>query len=172
MAAINGTCMGGGLELALACTYRVAATSPKTVLSLPEVKLGILPGAGGTQRLPRLVGLVRAMPLILTGKNVFPVPAKRMGLVDELADPHALGHAAILAAERLAKGERPNRKPKGLGAKIQDRVMGAVLGSSFGRDKIFGKARAMILKQAGSVYPAPFKVREAVVIVVVVGVRE
>ena len=67
IAAINGPCLGGGLEVAMACHYRIATTSPKTVLGVPEVKLGLLPGAGGTQRLPRLIPLDKAMDGILTG---------------------------------------------------------------------------------------------------------
>ena len=70
VAAIHGACLGGGLETALACRYRIATDHPKTVLALPEVQLGLIPGAGGTQRLPRLVGLQRALDMILTGRNV------------------------------------------------------------------------------------------------------
>ncbi|HEX8391497.1 MAG TPA: enoyl-CoA hydratase-related protein, partial [Longimicrobium sp.] len=69
VAAIDGAALGGGLETALACTYRIATDSPKTKLGLPEVNLGIIPGAGGTQRLPRLVGLRTALDLMLTGKQ-------------------------------------------------------------------------------------------------------
>ena len=70
VAAIHGAALGGGLEVALACHYRIATDHPKTVLALPEVMLGVLPAAGGTQRLPRLVGLQRALPMLLTGKRV------------------------------------------------------------------------------------------------------
>ena len=70
VALINGACMGGGLELALACTYRIATTEHKTKISFPEVKLGIFPGFGGTQRLPKLIGLINALDLILTGKTI------------------------------------------------------------------------------------------------------
>ena len=69
VAAIDGACLGGGLEVALACSYRVATASPKTVLGLPEVMLGLLPGSGGTQRLIPLVGAQKALPLMLTGKQ-------------------------------------------------------------------------------------------------------
>jgi 3-hydroxyacyl-CoA dehydrogenase/enoyl-CoA hydratase/3-hydroxybutyryl-CoA epimerase len=68
--AIHGACLGGAVELALACPYRIATDHPKTVLALPEVQLGLIPGAGGTQRLPRLIGLRAALDMILTGKNV------------------------------------------------------------------------------------------------------
>ena len=70
VAAINGSCLGGGLEVALGCHYRVAMNESKTKLGLPEVMLGLLPGAGGTQRLPRLIGLQEALPMLLTGKQV------------------------------------------------------------------------------------------------------
>src|SRR3990172_7546798 len=80
--AIAGTCLGGGTELALACTFRVAADDPRVRIGLPEVQLGIIPGFGGTQRLPRLVGLARALDLILTGRRLDAAPAARIGLVD------------------------------------------------------------------------------------------
>src|SRR5665811_1293329 len=83
IAAIDGVALGGGLEMALACTYRIATDSPKTKLGLPEVQLGIVPGAGGTQRLPRLVGLRSALDLMLTGKQLDARRAKKIGLVDE-----------------------------------------------------------------------------------------
>ncbi len=78
VAAIHGTCLGGGCELALACNYRIATASPKTVLGFPEVMLGILPGAGGTQRLPKLIGLTNALPLVLTGQRITADKAKRL----------------------------------------------------------------------------------------------
>ena len=81
VAAINGACLGGGLEAALACAYRVASDAPKTVFALPEVQLGLIPGGGGTQRLPRLVGLEAALDMILTGKNVRGRKALQIGLV-------------------------------------------------------------------------------------------
>jgi len=85
VAAITGTALGGGLELALACHYRIAIDSPKTKLGLPEVKLGLLPGGGGTQRLPRLVGIQSALELMTQGKELRPTAAKDMGLIDAIA---------------------------------------------------------------------------------------
>lgn len=84
IAAIDGVCMGGGLELALACQYRVVSDSLKTKLGLPEIKLGLIPGWGGTQRLPRVVGLRQALTMILTGKALSAAKAKRAGLVSEI----------------------------------------------------------------------------------------
>ena len=82
IAVINGACMGGGLELALACTYRVATTDPKVKLGLPEVNLGIIPGFGGTQRLPRLIGLSESLGMILAGKIIDVKKAIKIGLID------------------------------------------------------------------------------------------
>lgn len=84
MVAIDGACMGGGTELSLACDYRVCSDNPKTSIGLPEVKLGILPGAGGTQRLPRLVSLTEALPIMLTGSPVNSRKAKKIGLIDDV----------------------------------------------------------------------------------------
>ena len=86
VAAINGTALGGGLEICLACHYRVALNNPKTKLGLPEVKVGLLPGAGGTQRLPRMIGMQAALPLILEGKELSPKDALGMGIVDAVAE--------------------------------------------------------------------------------------
>ncbi|HEU4882214.1 MAG TPA: enoyl-CoA hydratase-related protein, partial [Longimicrobium sp.] len=84
VAAIDGAALGGGLETALACTYRIATDSPKTKLGLPEVQLGIIPGAGGTARLPRLIGLRGALDLMLTGKQLDARRAMKLGIVDEV----------------------------------------------------------------------------------------
>ncbi len=89
VAAMTGTALGGGLELALACHYRIAIDSPKTKLGLPEVKLGLLPGGGGTQRLPRLVGIQKALELMTQGKELRPQAAKDMGLIDAVATDQA-----------------------------------------------------------------------------------
>ena len=103
VAAINGTALGGGLELALACHARVCANDRKVKLGLPEVQLGVLPAAGGTQYLPRLVGIQSSLELILTGKQVNPRKAKKIGLVDEVVPPAVLLSAACDYAEILAK---------------------------------------------------------------------
>ncbi len=155
IAAINGATLGGGLEVALACHYRIATTDKKTVFALPEVKLGLLPGAGGTQRLPRLIGLQRSLDMMLTGKNVYPRPARRMGLVDELIHPYGLLPAALNVARRLARNpyQRPDRRS------LVEKVLEA---TPIGRKIILNKARAMVLKQTMGNYPAPLKILEAV----------
>ena len=149
VAAIHGACMGGGLEFALACHYRIATNHPKTVLALPEVKLGIFPAGGGTQRLPRTVGLQTALDMILTGKNIYAGKAKKIGLVDDLVVPYDLANQAVLAAQRLAEqtGGRPARKRSIAEQAMED------LGPA--RDMVFRKAAQMVQKQTKGNYPAP-----------------
>jgi 3-hydroxyacyl-CoA dehydrogenase/enoyl-CoA hydratase/3-hydroxybutyryl-CoA epimerase len=107
-AAIHGFCMGGGTELSLACRYRAASNDPSTRIGLPEVKLGIFPGWGGSVRLPRLVGAPAAFDLMLTGRSVSASAARAMGLVDKVADAAVLVDAA---AELALKGtKRPSRQ--------------------------------------------------------------
>ena len=107
--AIHGACMGGGLELSLAADYRIATDHPKTVLALPEVQIGLIPGAGGTQRLPRLIGVRAALDMILTGKNVRAKKAMQIGLVDELVHPSILRRIAIQRAQR-DRGRHPETR--------------------------------------------------------------
>ncbi|MFF7710761.1 enoyl-CoA hydratase-related protein [Pseudomonas sp. NPDC007930] len=97
IAAINGYAFGGGLELAMACTFRVASAQAK--LGLPEVKLGLMPGYGGTQRLPRLVGQARALELVLTGRTLLAPEALAMGLVNQVVEGDALAAALALAEQ-------------------------------------------------------------------------
>eukprot|EP01129_Flabellula_baltica_P000982 TRINITY_DN10905_c0_g1_i1.p1 TRINITY_DN10905_c0_g1~~TRINITY_DN10905_c0_g1_i1.p1 ORF type:complete len:766 (-),score=237.92 TRINITY_DN10905_c0_g1_i1:56-2353(-) len=171
VAAINGNCLGGGLEFALACHYRIATDHPSTKLGLPEVKLGILPGSGGTQRLPRLIGLPNAMPIMLTGSNVFPSKAKKMGLVDQVVKAigpgvndaqtntmNLLEKVAFTAAKDLiAKGKKPERKIKG------NWLVNKVLNeTSFGRNFVFGKAKEGVMKQTLGNYPAPLAIIDTV----------
>lgn len=97
IAAINGYAFGGGLELAMACTFRVAVANAK--LGLPEVKLGLIPGYGGTQRLPRLVGEARALEIVMTGRTIPAPEAERIGLVNRVVENDALAGARALADE-------------------------------------------------------------------------
>ena len=158
VAAIHGACLGGGLETALACRYRIASDHPKTVLALPEVQLGLIPGAGGTQRLPRLIGLQRALDMILTGRTVRARKAYQMGLVDELVHPAILGEIAIDRARKLAdKALGARRAPKDRGA------AGILLeGNPIGRAIVFRKAREGVLEKTHGHYPAPVAALHAV----------
>lgn len=104
VAAIHGVCLGGGLELALACDWRVASDDPATKLGLPETQLGILPAWGGSVRLPALIGLPAALPLILTGKRLVAAQAGRIGLIDTVAHVEYLEAAA---RRLLTRGKRP-----------------------------------------------------------------
>jgi 3-hydroxyacyl-CoA dehydrogenase/enoyl-CoA hydratase/3-hydroxybutyryl-CoA epimerase len=158
VAAIHGACLGGGLETALACRYRVATDHPKTILALPETQLGIIPGAGGTQRLPRLIGLQRALDMILTGRNVRAEKAYQMGLVDELVHPAILRSVAIDRARQLGAGTLESRhSPKGRGP------AGILLEDNpFGRSIVFKKARESVMAKTHGHYPAPLAALHAV----------
>jgi len=103
IAAINGHALGGGCELAMACDYRFMATG-KWLIGLPEATLGIVPGAGGTQRLPRLVGLARAMDILLCGKTMGPEEALEIGLVDRVIEAASFMEEVMKFAHKLAAG--------------------------------------------------------------------
>ena len=148
VAAIHGACLGGGCELAMACTWRIATDHPKTVIGLPETMLGILPGAGGTVRMPRLIGFRAALDIILAGKSERAAKAFKLGLVDELVHPAILRQTAIAAARRLVtKPATRDPRPAGLLAAILDRT-------KFGRGIVARTARKAVLKKTLGNYPA------------------
>lgn len=151
VAAINGVCLGGGLELALSCDYRVASSSAKTVLGLPEVMLGLLPGAAGTQRLPRQVGLDKALPMMLTGIPVKASKALKLGLVDYVCHPSALESIATDAAKRLVNKTLRKTRQK----KSQSKSMGLIEQNKVLRNLIFKKARKGVLAKTKGLYPSP-----------------
>ncbi len=154
VAAINGTCLGGGLELALNCTSRLISDHPKTALGFPEVKLGLLPGASGCTLLPRLVGLQAALDMMLTGKNVYPYKARKIGLADEIVSAPALLGAAKERILQLAAGRAiivKRRKP--LMARLLDGPLKPV---------VYRVARKQVLKQSGGHYPAPLEILKVV----------
>ena len=156
VAAIHGACLGGGLELALACHYRIASDHPKTQLGLPEVQLGLIPGAGGCQRLPRLVGVRAALDLMMTGKSERAARALRLGLVDEVVPPSILRPVALEAARRLVRDGLPRRRRRGgLTGFFLDRT-------AAGRRLVYRGAREQALKKTGGHYPAPLAALEAV----------
>ncbi|MBA3671836.1 MAG: fatty acid oxidation complex subunit alpha FadJ [Gemmatimonadaceae bacterium] len=158
VAAIDGACLGGGLETALACRYRVASDRATTVLALPEVQLGLLPGAGGTQRLPRLIGLQAALDMILTGRTVRAKKALRMGLIDELVHPAILRRVATERARAIADGSPvPAKGRRGRGA------TGLLLEDNpIGRSIVFRKAREGVQQKTKGHYPAPLAALDAV----------
>ncbi len=117
IAAIHGTALGGGLEVALTCHYRVAVPSAKC--GLPEVNLGLLPGAGGTQRLPRIVGPEKALEMMTAGSHVGAKACKEMGLVDELVEEGKLREGAIAFAKKLVAEKRPLKKVRDLNEKVE-----------------------------------------------------
>ena len=156
VAAIHGACLGGGLELALACHYRIATDHPKTQLGLPEVQLGLIPGAGGCQRLPRLIGARAALDMILTGRTERASKALRLGLVDEVVPLSILRTVAISAADRLNRGSLQRRGNRGgLQGLVLDRT-------SVGRRLVYRESRKQVLKKTGGHYPAPLAALEAV----------
>jgi enoyl-CoA hydratase/long-chain 3-hydroxyacyl-CoA dehydrogenase len=156
VAAISGSCLGGGLELALACHYRIASASPQTLLGLPEVMLGLLPGAGGTQRLPRLVGLEKALTMMLTGSSVPAVRALKMGLVDYLSYSENLEDLAVNAVQRLFEKRLRSRPKKTKG------LMGMMESYSLGQDFILKKARDGVMQKTKGLYPAPLAIIDVV----------
>lgn len=153
VAAIHGPSMGGGLEFALACTMRIATDHNATKFAFPEVQLGLLPGGGGTQLLPRLVGIQRALQLLLTGKNTYPKPAKKMGLVDALIHRPGLLVAAKQAARDLIRNGGPDRK-KG---SLQERLLES---NPITRRVIYSQAEERTRKETHGNYPAPPKIIE------------
>uniref|UniRef100_A0A671PGD9 Trifunctional enzyme subunit alpha, mitochondrial n=1 Tax=Sinocyclocheilus anshuiensis TaxID=1608454 RepID=A0A671PGD9_9TELE len=169
VAAINSSCLSGGLEFAIACQYRIATKSKKTILGTPEVMLGLLPGAGGTQRLPKMVGLPAAFDMMLTGRNIKADKAKKMGLVHQLVDPLGPGlksaeertieyleEVAVDFAKGLAGKKVTVEKKKGLLQKVQDFVMGLPPV----RKQIYKTVHNKVMKQSKGLYPAPLKIIE------------
>ncbi len=146
IALINGFALGGGLELALACRYRIINDDPKTVIGLPEVKLGIHPGFGGTVRSVQLAGPLKAMDMMLTGKNIRPKPARAMGLVDQVVPARHLERAARMMA---LKPPKPRQLP------LQDKLMN--LGPA--RNVLAGVLEKQVAKKARrDHYPAPYAI--------------
>jgi len=143
VAAIGGFAMGGGLELALGCHYRVAAS--KAQLALPEVKLGILPGAGGTQRLPRIVPVAKAIEMMTTGNPIPAEKGKELGLVDEVASGDLLEAAIAFAIKLVAQGKGP-RRIRDMSARVDGDVK-----------TFFAQAREQVAK-ASRGYPAPLEI--------------
>ena len=161
VAAIHGAALGGGLEVALACHARVASDDRKTKLGLPEVQLGVLPGAGGTQRLPRLVPIQTALDMLLTGKQLDAKKAKKIGLVDEVVPEAILLEVAVKKALDLAaKGKRTagGKKLEGA-AELQE---AALTKTGIGRKLLFDQAKKQLLSKSRGNYPAPERILDVV----------
>lgn len=161
VAAIHGACLGGGLELALSCTGRVASDHEKTRLGLPEVQLGILPGMGGTQRLPQLIGLSAALDLLLTGRQLDARRSLKIGLVDEVVPESLLMQVAVARALLLA--QRANKRAAPLSA-LRDLLDPgglrelALSENPLGRKVVFDQAKKKLLEKSQGNYPAPEKI--------------
>lgn len=143
VAAINGACLGGGLELALACHGRICSDNSKTRLGLPEVQLGLLPGSGGTQRLPRLIGVTSALDMILTGRQVNAKRALKLGLVNDVVSQDIL---LEVAAKWILSGKKEQRKHS-----MMERFWA---NTTLGRNILFGQAKKRTLAKTKGHYPA------------------
>ncbi len=155
VAAVHGAALGGGLEVALACHYILATDDPKTVLAQSEVMLGLLPAGGGTQRLVERVGLVAALPMLLTGKRVRARRARKMGLVDAITTPGGIAETGARAVLALADGSLKRRPRK-------KNLMDRIAGTSPGRGIVLRKARQQVARQTRGLYPAPPAILECV----------
>ena len=155
VAAINGTALGGGLEICLACHHRIAVDRPDAVLGLPEVLVGLLPGGGGTQRLPRMIGVQNALDLMIQGKHIKPAVAKSMGIVDELTSKEEL----ISKAKQWIIDNGDPVKPwdkKGF------KVPGGFDPNTTSTIQIFSIVNAMVAKNTNHNYPAPISIVSSV----------
>ena len=137
IAAIHGTALGGGLEVALTCHYRIAIPSAKC--GLPEVQLGLLPGAGGTQRLPRVVGVEKALQMVTSGQHVSAKECLKMGLVDELTSEEKLLEGAVILAKKIVSEKRPLVKIRDMNEKVD---------AAKGNETIFSEFRKSIARRA------------------------
>lgn len=155
VAAINGTALGGGLELCLGCHHRVAANNPKAKIGLPEVQVGLLPGAGGTQRLPRMIGLEAALPLLLQGTHLSAEKAAELGVVDQLVEPGQEVDAAkkwiLDGGEALQPWDKKGFKVPGGAGLMNPKAI---------QTQMFGVA--LLQKATNHNYPAPIAIMSAV----------
>ncbi len=156
VAAIDGACLGGGLELAMACTARVCSDNGKTALGLPEVQLGLLPGSGGTQRLPKLVGLQKALDMMLTGKQLRAKQALKAGLVDDVVPNSVLLNVAEQMAITISqRGKKAHARKQSVVDKLLEN-------NSVGRNIVYQQAQKSVLAKTQGNYPAPVKIIDCV----------
>ncbi|MDI9874580.1 3-hydroxyacyl-CoA dehydrogenase NAD-binding domain-containing protein [Flectobacillus sp. LFS242W] len=166
VAAMNGTALGGGYEVCLACHHRVALNNPKSIIGLPEVTIGLLPGGGGTQRLPRMIGMEAAAPLLLEGKRVSPKDALALGMVDQLADsPEEMLQKAIVWIEANPLAVQPwdevDRKTGKIKARENFKVPGGNVLTPKGVQLMMGGTAMTLAKTQGN-YPAPIEIMSCV----------
>jgi 3-hydroxyacyl-CoA dehydrogenase/enoyl-CoA hydratase/3-hydroxybutyryl-CoA epimerase len=152
VAAIHGVCVGGGVEMALACDHRVLTDSKKTSMSLPEVQLGILPAWGGTTRLPRLVGLQAALDMLLTGKKVNARKARRIGLATEVVPAGSQDDGARALIGQILQGKVGRAAGK---RSLLNRLLDE---TPPGRRIVLGTARKKVMATTGGHYPAPLRI--------------
>jgi len=153
VAAIDGLCLGGGLELAMACHARVCSDNAKTALGLPEVQLGLLPGSGGTQRLPKLVGIQKALDMMLTGKQLRAKQALKAGLVNDVVPVSIL----VETAEQVALAGKVKAKKRKL--TLMDKLLET---NPLGRKLVFSQASKTVMAKTKGNYPAPLKIIDCV----------
>jgi len=152
VAAINGPCLGGGTELSLAFRYRIASNARKVAIGLPEVQLGILPGFGGTNRLPRRIGLTPSLDLLLTGRSLDSRRAYRVGLVDAVLPHERFSERAVQWTETLLQDPHAvKRRHPPLGLRVIETI--APL-----RNAILSQARGRVLRETHGHYPAPLEI--------------
>ncbi len=166
VAAMNGTALGGGYELCLACHHRVALNNPKTLIGLVEVTIGLLPGGGGTQRLPRMIGIQAALPLMLEGKKAGVQEAKQLGMIDDIADsPTDMMDRAFAWIEANPKPIKPwdevDRKTGKIVAKDDFNVPGGNVQSMVGA-RMFSSGTALLMQKTKGNYPAPLEIMACV----------
>jgi 3-hydroxyacyl-CoA dehydrogenase/enoyl-CoA hydratase/3-hydroxybutyryl-CoA epimerase len=155
VAAIHGACLGAGTEIALACHGRIVSDDKSTHFALPEVMLGLLPGGGGTQRLPRLIGIQKALDMMLTGKKIYAGMAKKIGLADKVTTKEGLLNAAIDFALQLTKAPLKREDKREFVEKLLE-------SNPFTRGIVYRKAKEMVMKQTQGNYPAPLRILECV----------
>jgi 3-hydroxyacyl-CoA dehydrogenase/enoyl-CoA hydratase/3-hydroxybutyryl-CoA epimerase len=156
VAAIDGSCLGGGLELAMACHARVCSDNPKSALGLPEVQLGLLPGSGGTQRLPKLVGLQKSLDMMLTGKQLRAKQALKAGLVDDVVPSSVLMSIAEQKAMSLSQRGKHDRTRK------QSAMDKLLENNTVGRNIVYQQAQKTVATKTQGNYPAPLKIIDCI----------
>ncbi len=157
VSAIHGACVGGGCEMSLACDWRIASDARSTKIGLPEVQLGIIPGFGGCVRLPRVVGLIQSLQIILPGGSVPALKAYKIGLIDELI-PEAIftSRVEVFMQDLVRRGAKKRKKV------FSPPLVGKLMESPLLKWKIFSESSKTVMKQSKGHYPAPLKALEVV----------